>query len=540
MNPMAAKINTLWPEIVLTGTAFLVMILGLSPARTVRRATYFLSAAALIAATIIAAVAGASNSAMAGSSLATFIKVTTCIVGLVLLMTCAELPDENGEEPPKGWSFGTPFPIFDPANTSRGEFFGFLLLSLVGLMLVAGAEDLIWLFLALELTSLPTYVLVATSRPSLRAPEAGVKYFFLGAFAAAIFLYGFALIYTATGTTYLSQIHTIFAPGMSLLALVGVVLAVIGLCFKIAAFPMHEYVADVYQGAATPISTFLAFVPKAAGFVALILLLDTVGWPLDRSFHGIPTGKVLVGVLYALAVATMFIGNALALRQNSVKRVLAYSSVAHSGYMLVGLVAGLGATGSTFIRNGIAAVLFYLVAYGAMTIGAFAVLAILKRDGEEADTFEDIKGLARRRPLLAAIMAICVLSLTGIPPLVGFWGKMFIFGAAINAGYVVLAVLGVINSAIGAFYYLKIVGSCYMHEPQTSTDAAELPSRSLAALASAVAVIVLSLGAGPLVSACGDATHDLMPSGTTRVIVRPVNPTPAPQAKAPNLKGSAI
>jgi NADH-quinone oxidoreductase subunit N len=478
---MAAKLNTLWPEILLTAVAFTVMILGLSKSPVVRRATFWITMGGLA---IAACIAGAGIGQV--TALAQFTKVAIALIGIALVAVAADLPDESGTEPVA--RAGKPF---DPAVTTRGEFFGFFLLSLVGAMLCAGADDLIWLFLALELTSLPTYVLVAVSRQSIRAPEAGVKYFFLGAFAAAMFLYGFALIYTATGSTYLSDIHQIVSQhGLSNMALLGVLLSVLGIAFKIAAFPMHFYAADVYEGAATPVSTFLAFVPKAAGFISLILILQAIGWG-DSQNH-----QALEMVLWLMAVATMFIGNTLALLQNNVKRVLAYSSIAHTGYMLVGLLVGPGyatGTGPVWLSDGVAAVLFYLIAYGVMNLGAFAVLGILRRSGEEAETFEDLRGLAHRRPGLAAVMAVCVLSLTGIPPLVGFFGKVFLIGAAISAGFYLLAALTVLNSAISAWYYLHMFGVCFLHEPADKTESAPSPARSWAAIASALGVIVLSI-----------------------------------------------
>jgi len=520
MMEMSEKLATLWPEMLLTLVAFIVMVIGLSPTYWMRRATYLISVFGLIIAAILAATGSPAHT----GELAIYMKVAICLIGLVLLLTAAEVPDESAPQVMGDQSF-------DPAHTSRGEFFGFLLLSLVGAMLCAGAEDLVWLFLALELTSLPTYVLVATSRKSIKAPEAGVKYFFLGAMAAAIFLYGFTLLYGATGTTYISQIHTVMAEqGISNLALAGLILAVIGVCFKIAAFPMHFYAADVYQGAATPVTTFLAFVPKAAGFVTLIVLLNAPGWSILES------STILTGLLWVIAVLTMFVGNTLALLQSNVKRVLAYSSIGHTGYMLVGIVAGAGSASESelFIRNGVAAVLFYLVAYGVMNLGAFAVLALLKRDGEEADSFDDLRGLASRRPLHAAVMAICVLSLTGIPPLVGFWGKLFVFGSAISAGFVWLAVLALINSAIAAFYYLRIVASCYMDPATDETVVSALPSRSLAAVASAVGVIVLSLAAGWLVDASQQAAAvyqtQTQPQADTPVQIKP---TPDKDESAP-------
>jgi NADH-quinone oxidoreductase subunit N len=425
---------------------------------------------------------------------------------LLLLLTAAEVPAESGADT------GAEGGQFDPAVTARGEFFGFFLLSTVGAMLCAGADDLVWLFLALELTSLPTYVMVATSRHRIIAQEAGVKYFYLGAFAAAIFLYGFALIYGATGTTMLPQVaESVQAAGgaISPMLMIGLVLAVVGIGFKIAAFPMHGYVADVYQGAATPITAFLAFVPKAAGFASLLALLWAVGWPLDRTaaFDG---GDVLAGLLWWVAVLTMCVGNTLALLQSNIKRVLACSSIAHSGYMLVGLLVGPGkAPGADaptlWISSGVGAMLFYLVTYGVMNVGAFAVLGLLKRDGDEVDTFDDLSGLARRRPGLAAVLALCLLSLAGIPPLVGFFGKLYLFGAAINAGHIGLAVVGVVNSAVAAYYYLRMIAACYLADPSERTLAVSIPSRGLAAFVSAALVVVLLFLVGPLLTASYDA-----------------------------------
>ena len=492
-NPMLLKVSTLWPEIVLTATAFLVMIVGLSPARAVRRSTPWLAAAALIVAAVLAAF-GDLWGLPAVTPLSMFVKMAVCSVGLLLLLIAVEVPNEWGTEPEHRKTF-------DPSDTSRGEFFGFFLLSLVGVMLCAGADDLIWLFLALELTSLPTYVMVATSRQRIEAQEAGVKYFFLGAMSAAVFLYGFALIYGATGATTFNEIQIVLArDGMGNMAMLGVVLAIVGVCFKIAAVPMHAYTADVYQGAATPVTAFLAFVPKTAGFVTLIILLNLVGWPLTDS--ALP----LMWLLWVLAVATMFVGNTLALLQHNVKRVLAYSSIAHSGYMLVGLTAGPGTLGDSdmLLRNGLGAVLFYVVAYGVMTIGAFAVLGILKRQGEEAETFDDLRGLVRRHPMLATAMAICVFALAGLPPLIGFWGKLYLFGSAITGGFIWLAILGLINSAIAMVYYLRIVAACFLSaEPAARGqvgEAAALPWRGIGAAACAIIVVLMSLAAEPLLN----------------------------------------
>ena len=323
-----------------------------------------------------------------GEAAANCIKMAVCAVGVVLLFVAEGVPEqlrltrsiESGDAP------------FDPALVIRGEFYAFFLFSLTGVMLVAGATDLVWLFLALELVSLPTYVMVSTASDRVEAQEAGVKYFFLGAMAAAVFLYGFTLIYGATGSTELRLHHAhraasqvLSRPRRSPLLITGIVLAITGIAFKIAAVPMHFYVADVYQGAPTPVTAFLAFVPKTAGFVALMLILNL--FPGDLP----PAIRWLIWVMAAL---TMTVGNVLGLLQSNVKRVLAYSSVAHSGYMLVGLLA-LRPMSENAIGNGHAAVLFYLIAYGLSTVGAFAVLGCLQARGEEV---EELRRHLRPRP----------------------------------------------------------------------------------------------------------------------------------------------
>lgn len=511
---MLEKLNTLWPEIILGIAAAVVLIVGLSPQRALRRSTVWISGLGLVAAAAVALVMRDAQGAFIAGAFATYVKVAVCGVGLLLLIAAAEVPDESGAD--------LEATAFDPANVSRGEFFAFMLLSLMGAMLCAGAGDLVWLFLALELTSLPTYIMVATSRDRLEAPEAGIKYFFLGALSAAIFLYGFALIYGGTGYTTFDEIRmAIAAEGLSPLVLVGLLLAIVGMCFKIAAVPMHLYAADVYQGAASPVTALLAFVPKTAGFVALILLIGLLGWPMEE--------PRIVGLLWILAVLTMFVGNTLALRQTNVKRVLAYSSIAHSGYMLVGLVVGPGAAGDPLtVRNGLAAVLFYLVIYGVMNLGAFAVLGMLKAKGEDAETYDDLRGLAQRHPGLAAIMAVCILALAGVPPLVGFWGKLYLFGAAISAQFIWLAILALVNSAMAAVYYLRIVGVCYLDAPQADElQVAARPWRKVSATVAAVAVVALSLLTMPLVDAARTAAVQPAAPVQPNLVQQPSPPLPA-------------
>jgi NADH-quinone oxidoreductase subunit N len=353
-------------------------------------------------------------------------------------------------------------------------------------------------------------VTVSTARN--RSREAGVKYFFLGALGAAIFLYGFALLYGAAGSTNLNDIAAVFrTQGLSSIALAGLLLSVLGLGFKIAAVPMHFYTADVYEGAAPQVSAFLAFVPKTAGFLGILLLTATAGWSFTQGQHdagplmavanGHQLPEVLRLALWVIAALTMTVGNVLAILQNSVKRILAYSSIAHSGYMLVGIIAGPG--DGTFTQNGLAAVLFYLMAYGLMNLGAFAVLAALERkpgpDGEprEVESVADIRGLCSTHPALGWTMVLCSLSLLGLPPLLGFFSKLPLFTAAIAAReYPLVIVLGV-NSAIAAFYYLRLAFVPILESPDAAAEPAKLSpfrSRQAAAVIAACAVVILAVG----------------------------------------------
>ena len=481
-----SKLAGLWPEIAMLIGAVACLFTGLSASSFLRKtATPWIAGAALVASGVLTLTTSGEAAAelKAGLGLGgfdAFIKLAVAGVGLILLLVAVNQPNQLRQN-----AIADEAKRFEPGDAIRGEFFAFFLFSLTGVMMTAGAGDLVWLFLALELTSLPTYVLVATSRDRMLAQESAVKYFFLGALAAALFLYGFALIYGATGFTDLGMIaEQVSATGASPLMIAGLVLAVLGICFKIAAFPMHFYAADVYEGAATPVTAFLAFVPKAAGFAALILLLATVR----------PLPPMLIALLTAIAIVTMTVGNVLALLQENVKRVLAYSSIAHSGYLLVGLTAGfagdLAPAGP--MSNGLAAVLFYLVAYATGTIGSFAIFGCVSRNGREIESYDDIAGLRRRRPLLGWVLLVSVLSLLGLPPLVGFIGKLQLVGSAFGAGLVVLVIALVLNSAISAGYYLKIASVVFFGTSRHTLD--DIPSTARRVGAAAAAVLAIALG----------------------------------------------
>lgn len=512
--PMVEKLRYLVPEVVLFGATVVVMVMALSKTFAVRKLTGPVAALALLAAGVASAFVPASPASLL-PNLMPFAKSVICMIGLLLCLLMTGTVDREYEESiARGVSGG-----FDPIRSNRGEFYSFFLFSLTGLLLTCSADDLIWIFLALELTSLPTYVMVAISARRSRAQEAGIKYFFLGAFGAATFLFGFALLYGATGTTTL--FGTAAAPGIaqilsaqsaasqghiSTIAMLGMVMSIIGVSFKIAAAPMHFYTPDVYEGAASPVSAFLAFVPKAAGIITITLLLSAVGWGYGPAGTGLP--DPIRVTLWVMAAMTMTVGNVMAILQSSVKRMLAYSSIAHSGYMLVGLIAGPGVDAPDDpARHGVAATLFYLFCYGFMNLGCFAVLACVEkpaRDGrmEEIETVDDLRGLCGTHPVLGWTMVLCAASLLGLPPLLGFVGKFYLFTSAISAGEIPLVIVMGLNSAIAAFYYLRLAGAPLL-EPRDHRDdrlhACPFQARAVAAVLSAASVIVLVLPSGAII-----------------------------------------
>ncbi|MCA9284526.1 MAG: NADH-quinone oxidoreductase subunit N [Phycisphaerales bacterium] len=528
MTDVVAKLQTLVPEVTLLVGAVLAALLGLSRRKQVRDAVPWVTIATLLAAMVAVPffnqLDGTTAAGLLMPMLGGTFKLGILAVAVLLCLLTVGLVDRRLEQ-----AFATGRAPFDAMRTIRGEFYAFFLLSITGLSLVCSARDLVWLFLALELTSLPTYIMVALSRGSRRAQEAAVKYFFLGAMASAVFLYGFALLYGATGTLVLTDMRGTFAlqastGGVSNLAVIGMILTVLGLCFKIAAAPMHFYAADVYEGAAAPVTAFLAFVPKAAGMLALMLLLGTMGWSghsmivdsigFRQPIEGLP--QPVVTVLWMIATLTMTLGNVGALLQRSVKRMLAYSSIAHSGYMLIGIIAGP--------TTGLAAVLFYLFAYGIMNTAAFAVLAGLERRGEEIESLDDLAGLRQRHPGMSVVMALAAGSLMGLPPLLGFWGKLYLFIAGVQAGHVPLVVIAAVNSAIAAWYYLRLVGLPILSRPspqsETIGNGLSVWPR-VAGVLGAVGVIVLPLLLRPMfdtaalaVSGYAKADSPTAPAGT--------------------------
>jgi NADH-quinone oxidoreductase subunit N len=331
-----------------------------------------------------------------------------------------------------------------------GEYYALILFSAVGMMLMAAANDLILFFLGFETMSIAVYVLTGMWRERAAASEAAMKYFVVGAFATGFLLYGIALIFGATGSTNLGRISFGLAQTIHQwphLAVAGIYLLLIGLAFKVGAFPFHFWVPDVYEGAPTPITGFMSVAVKAAAFSGWARIFMHQFSVVDHEWK-IP--------LHALAILTMTVGNLLAIAQSSVKRMLAYSSIAHAGYLLIGVVAGKEAGGS--------ALLFYLLAYAPMTLGAFAVLVALKERKRDNESYDDFAGLGLKRPFLGMAMSIFMLSLAGFPPLCGFTGKFYLFRSAIVAGYTDLAIIGALNSLLSVIYYLRVIVKMYMEE----------------------------------------------------------------------------
>ena len=361
---------------------------------------------------------------------------------------------------------------------NHGEIYPLVLFATTGMMLMASATDMMTIFLGLELMSISLYVLAGFNRDNLKSNEAGLKYFLLGSFSTGFLLYGMALVYGTTGTTRIDKIAAFVAQnGMSLTnpwLVIGMILIGTGFLFKVAAAPFHMWTPDVYEGAPTPMTAYMSVGPKAAGFAAFIRVF-MVAFPALKGDW--------TSLLWTLAVLTMTVGNITALYQKNIKRMLAYSSIAHAGYILVGFVAAnaIGTTG----------IMFYLLSYAFMNIGAFAILILVGKDGDERNELEDLTGFGYKRPLLGMVMSIFLFSLAGIPPAAGFIGKFYLFSGAIQAGYIWLAIIGVLNSAASVYYYLRVMVFMYMKKPTEEFDWLKLSPTMVCCLLIAVAGVLI-------------------------------------------------
>ncbi len=492
--------ETLWllaPEIVLIATAALIYVAGAFVDAV--SSWRWLAGAGVVVAAVLLAVRGGEDPSVAGpvaaDALAHFARgLALAVGGLFVLLASRPL-----RQP------GTP------------EYLGSLLLTVAGLMLAAAADDLVFLFVGLELVSIPTYILLAVGRRDIEGREAAAKYFFLSVFASAMLLYGLAFLYGAFGTTDFSAMleslrsDPVFLDGQfGMLVRVGVVLLFAGLGFKIAAVPFHFYAPDVYQGTSHANAAVLSVLPKAAGMLVLVRLLVLT----------LPDTSVLSyswRIALVLAVLTMTFGNVVALWQENLRRLMAYSSIAHAGYMLVGLAVGLATPSGVVSRwDGVAALLFYLVVYSLATIGTFAALSFIARRRRQIDAVDELAGLASTRPKVAAMIALFMFSLAGIPPLAGFWGKLVIFAGALGVQpavlgvrpwFLALAVIGMVNAAVAAAYYLRVVGVMYFRTPLAPVGAKGGAGAGAAAALCGLLTVVIGLYPGPLMRVADQASR---------------------------------
>lgn len=466
----AADLPPLLPELVVIGGAFALLILDLFISNRHKVWTHFLSVAILaVAFAMLLGGVGGQGEVFHGmfirDNAADVMKTVVVLVsGLTLIY---------------GWSY------LRERNLYQGEIAVLVLFATAGMMLLVSAGSLLMVYLGLELLALCSYALVASNRDNKLAAEAGMKYIVLGSLASGLLLYGMSLVYGATGSLHLDVIHAAATQSDErVLLLTGAVFMVAGVAFKLGAAPFHMWLPDVYQGAQAPIALFISSAPKLAAFGMAYRLLEAGVGPLSSE---------LQYVLAGLAALSLVVGNLMAIAQVNLKRMLAYSTVSHIGFLLMG-VAGGGAAGYS-------SAMFYAVAYAIMSTAAFGVIVALSRSGFEAESIDDFKGLNARNPWMAGLMLCAMFSLAGIPPFLGFWAKLAVLGAAVNGGLLWLVILGVISAVVGCFYYLRVVKVMYFDEPVGEP----LPRNNDRLLGivlgvNCVALLVLPVALGPLLA----------------------------------------
>ncbi len=499
MNIGARDLFLISPELTLVALAVVVVALDL----VIRRKGIVIAVA--VVGLLVPAIAGvnvwndiratgvdtAFNGALVVDEFALYFKFLTLVVLALLFLSSADYASR-----------------FQPF---QAEFYGLLLFSSAGLMLLPAAGDLITVYISLELASLPVIALAAYEKMRLKSTEAGLKYLVLSAVSSAVLLYGFAFLYGATGTLRLISFdpadpaigHMLIngdpsVPFGGVAVMVGVVLATAGFGFKLSMVPFQMWTPDVYEGAPTPVAAYLAVASKAAAFAVVLRLF----------YAGLDPAAADWSLMFAvLAAITMTVGNVVAIAQTNVKRLLGYSAIAQAGYMLVGVAAYVGSGPDAEL--GIESVLFYLGGYAAMNLTAFfVIMAITNRTGD--DSIEGLAGLGKRAPILAVLLALALLGLTGIPPTVGFVGKLFLFNAAINADMVWLAVVGVLNSVVSAYYYVSVVRVMYLRESDNPARITVPPYAWAALAVTAAAILVLGLWPGGLLEVARQAALDLL------------------------------
>lgn len=461
------------PELLVLAAACTILLVDLLVKDERQAATYALTQLTLLGAAVLSvATAGAEraytmNGMFVDDPMGDVLKVTVYITVAVLLTYSREYLSARG--------------------LLKGEFFGLALLATLGMMVMVSASHFLVLYLGLELLSLSLYSMVALQRDSAVATEAAMKYFVLGAMASGMLLYGMSMLYGATGTLQLDEVLAAIQGGAAqrTVLVFGLVFVVAGLAFKLGVVPFHMWVPDVYQGAPTAMTLFIASAVKLAAFGFVMRLLVDGLQPLFADWQG---------MLVILALASMAIGNVTAIAQSNIKRMLAYSTIAHMGFMLLGFLSGE--------VNGYSSAMFYVVTYVLTTLGAFGMVMLLSREGFEADNLDDFKGLNQRNPWYAFIMLILMFSLAGVPPTVGFFAKLSVLQAALEAGFVWLVVAAVVLALIGAFYYLRIVKLMYFEPPATGEPLRPQADVRLMMGANGLAVLALGILPQPLMALC--------------------------------------
>jgi NADH-quinone oxidoreductase subunit N len=467
------------PEVILSGGALLVLIVGAGLKRQRPHVLAAVSVVFLAGAAVAAALGGgeqrfAFDSAIALDGFSTFFKIVLALIAIVAVLASSS--------------------FLDSERAPATEYFGLLMLGTAGMMLMTAASDLITIFLALETFSLALYVLAAFRRSRLDSQEGALKYFLTGSFSSAFFLFGVALIYGGIGSTRLSAISRRISAGDVLnepLLMAGLALLIVGLAFKVAAVPFHMWTPDAYQGSPAPVSGFMAAGSKVAGFAALLRILMAAVPELVTAWRP---------VIAALAILTMIVGAVVAVVQTNVKRMLAYSSIAHSGFVLTGVAAAN--------ERALSGSLFYLAVYTFVILGSFAVVYAVGNPGEDRVELKHYRGLWSSRPFLAGALALLLISLAGVPPTAGFWAKFEVFAAAADAGLYPLVVIGVITSAIAAIFYLRVIVQMFLEEaPEwVGQPVGTLVSTGTALLICSAVVVILGVFPAPLLDFARSAT----------------------------------
>ena len=469
--PTAADLLPLLPELVLVGAAFALLLLDLFLDQRRRVVTHVLAIAALlVVAGLIAAGVGGQGTVLNGmfvrDTMADVLKIAACAITALSLMYV--------------------WPFLRQRGLYQGEVAVLMLFAVAGMMLLISAGSLVMVYLGLELLALCSYAMVAIDRDSPLGSEAAMKYFVLGSLASGLLLYGMSLLYGATGTLDLAQLHAAVAGSAeTTLLLMGTVFLVAGIAFKFGAAPFHMWLPDTYHGAPTAITVFIGSAPKLAAFAMAFRLLEAGLGPLDERWRLLVAG---------LAVLSLVVGNVVALAQANLKRMLAYSTISHVGFLFLGLAAADAA--------GYAAAMFYAISYAIMSTAAFGAVVVLASRGFEADRIDDFKGLNARSPWLAGMMLIAMMSLAGIPPFLGFWAKLAVLRAALQGDMLWLAIVGIVFAVIGAYYYIRVVWYMYFADASDTTPLTAAADMRIVISANALGLLVLGLFPGGLLDLC--------------------------------------